>query len=427
MYVKVEFVITMNNYDRVRIMVDSYVQKHGSDTCMNRSEFLTWVNKQNNNISAEKNNCYPTDISYNLYNEGLKDFPGPNLCLWWEKTNDTYRLVGSKYKPTGEVIQYKKKKNERVVGIWNKGSFRFLPERGQVKCQTIKSISEFIEAISKIKEDDYDEEENLMSRKEILFRGQSNTDYKLVPSLGRYKNGQEDLFFTERNLIETARYKMPNVFTKDLEPIELLELLQHYGIPTRLLDLTENALVALYFACAANPEKSGEVFMFKNYYLGVANYPVLNAIADSYRFSKGSFYSLKLFYEDVIQQPYFLEQRNSHKDSMSGGKWIASCCESPLFLSSSVRSARQQIQSGRYLLFPNHIEEPEMNEEKFFYSRIDPIPKDSSCVIGRIVIPPEYKKKILDEMKLLGIERGMLFSDSIDITCEEITKKFFSI
>ncbi len=113
----------MNNYERVSKMVDEYVSKNGYNTEMNRNTFIDWVHDKYENISVEKNNLYPTDISYNLYNAGLKDFPGPNLCLWWEAERDTFRLVGTHFKPNGEVIQYKGKQNERIVGRWENGEF----------------------------------------------------------------------------------------------------------------------------------------------------------------------------------------------------------------------------------------------------------------------------------------------------------------
>ena len=116
----------MNYFEKVRNMVDEYVARKGTGTVMSRREFIDWVHERYDAISVEKNNLYPTDISYNLYNAGLKDFPGPNLCLWWEKTNDSFRLVGSNYKPNGEVIQYKGTKNEHVVGLWKEGKFSFI-------------------------------------------------------------------------------------------------------------------------------------------------------------------------------------------------------------------------------------------------------------------------------------------------------------
>ena len=111
----------MNNFERVRDLVDAFVEIHGTNTEMNRGEFLEWVHETYENISAAKNNLYPTDISYNLFNAGLVDFPGPNLCLVYVEERNTFRLVGTNYKYTGPIWQYKNKSNERIVGNWVNG------------------------------------------------------------------------------------------------------------------------------------------------------------------------------------------------------------------------------------------------------------------------------------------------------------------
>lgn len=111
----------MNNFERVRDLVNEYVSEHGTETEMTRGEFLEWVHETYENISAAKNNLYPTDISYNLYNAGLKDFPGPCLCLVYVEERETFKLVGTDYKYTGPIWQYKGKSNEQVVGQWIDG------------------------------------------------------------------------------------------------------------------------------------------------------------------------------------------------------------------------------------------------------------------------------------------------------------------
>ncbi|MCX9104417.1 FRG domain-containing protein [Aeromonas veronii] len=59
-----------------------------------------------------------------------------------------------------------------------------------------------------------------------------------------------------------AIIRCPTELPSSLSFIEILVRLQHYGLPTRLLDLTSNALVALYFACRDHEKTEGEVLVF---------------------------------------------------------------------------------------------------------------------------------------------------------------------
>lgn len=115
----------------------------------------------------------------------------------------------------------------------------------------IYSINDFLQEI-----------ENLGEAQNLFFRGHSDDGYELVPGIYRKNPPQnKNLIEHEDKIFREVISKSPQQFVGK-NTLETLALMQHYGVPTRVLDLTESALVALYFACEVNDGRDGEVIVF---------------------------------------------------------------------------------------------------------------------------------------------------------------------
>ncbi len=93
--------------------------------------------------------------------------------------------------------------------------------------------------------------------KPVWFRGQTKKIWPLVPSLARKAKTAR----AEATLIKAFKQNaVPFLASPPRSEWEWMFLMQHYRLPTRLLDWTESPLTALFFAVEQNPQDDGAVW-----------------------------------------------------------------------------------------------------------------------------------------------------------------------
>lgn len=111
----------------------------------------------------------------------------------------------------------------------------------KITVRTPRSLLEYLQIV----------EERQATAKSIWYRGCGSAKYQLLPSLYRHHKitTPDDLAELERKLMARFRQRSIPYHARSLaDEWDTMFFMQHYGVPTRLLDWTENPLIALHFA-----------------------------------------------------------------------------------------------------------------------------------------------------------------------------------
>ena len=266
-----------------------------------------------------------------------------------------------------------------------------------------------------------------------FYRGVSNKEYDLICSLC-----VNHLEGNESDIINSLYSRAPDKFSVCKTDFEMVALMQHYGLPTRLLDFTRNPLIALWFACQSETK----------FQVGDADGAVYVAFSSRNTSKKIVDSIFKIALADDIDK--ILDLRNIFSKSEIRNYILASAIHlnQMLFLDAPIMDLRERNQQAVFLLGVNDIlmsENSNYNETRLlnsdsFIEALSKLRDENSSVkfslgeihcyqksrdgdkILKIIIPQELKKEILYELSVRGIDETFIYP-TLDNYCKEIKRQ----
>lgn len=222
----------------------------------------------------------------------------------------------------------------------------------------------------------------------LWFRGHQDSRWKLTPKIYRpeYLGADENEIRNEfqSRAVQLIQGRLP------ADKWEWYFLMQHYGVPTRLLDWTENALIALYFAVEGHPRDCD------------AGVWVLDPTWLNRRLRKGVEGAMLSDWHEA--QPYLHDLEIAYE-----GRRVT--VSMPAAIEPPHVDKRLAAQSSRFVIFGTTKDMRRMRA------------RQRNRRISMIVIPRHLIEELQNELAHLGITSASVFPDLHGL-CQEINSKF---
>jgi hypothetical protein len=244
------------------------------------------------------------------------------------------------------------------------------------------------------------------------YRGHSDkATFRLTPSLFRNNGWKEH----EQTIYSELIASQPSEFLSDASTFEKLVRMQHHSLPTRLLDITSNPLMALFFACVDSPGNDGEVIFLKIKKARTKFFDsdTVSCIANLTRLTQNEKRTIDTtLLQDVFNNTtpiprliHFIKQEKPYFEN----RIVPPDLRAILCVRSKMSNTRITFQSGSFLIFGLDAVLDEAGT--------------ADIAIERVSISAGSKAKILDELSSLNINQSSVYP-LIDNSAKAIANKY---
>lgn len=189
-------------------------------------------------------------------------------------------------------------------------------------------------------------------------------------------------------------------------------------MPTRLLDVTTNPLVSLYFACESSEQSNedGIVYIFPNMPVSWSNDLLVDLVMDFVY----DYFPRKMWLDQMLDQSRKKYGNGSYRLMPDTIDSLLHYLTIPAFAVMPAKTnERIEAQDGAFFVFGMHFSNREVSTNPGTIGRVyynfEPIEIDNVQQIWKktetLRIPAAAKKGILNQLDILGINERKLFPD----------------